>query len=603
MAKVIITENDLTSSAISVDTTDIAYIPGFGDPHALGEQHKPVLITSSSQFIKYFGDCPRAMSVDYKFSDHADEWDEGSYADSEDKDGYLIRQGDPDPSYIYAMELLNADMPIYYERINNGELIDPQDMYTAFTTGNVAGEHVHGTESIFDKLIDKGTFNIKYITTGGWPVWDYVDKSEYVSYKSVPCYEMTVTCKLDIVALGCHVYIAITDNKFKSIYFDTYERSNDYEMEIEYARDEENKIVPDTFIVRVYNKSQFEMVDISEECTFDMVVDGHLDGSVISIAQKADVEIEQRDENKLHRPIVDTILAICMQRTENDMLTGRGDCLALIDHTNCAARDLQVDSKTSVYRRVNDYNTFGGHLQNTGSFGAMFTPWETYTLSTVVREYEAHGRKGNLITSIDLPGSFAYLRSLAKYVKDYSKNHEAVAGPIRGRVAGAKPRLDRILTNTIADAYQSEVSLISGINDSGKVSINAITEIYPYNQVIWGNRTLAPKDDEDGVKATHFINIRNMVSDIRKAAYRAARKYMFEQNSEILWFNFKSELIPTLENFKTSYGITAYKIKKIAQEKTWLHVEVIIKPVYAVEEFKINLVIQDEDVTVDETDE
>lgn len=582
MAKVVITEKDLTSSAISVDTTDIAYIPGFGDASInltledgseVSLYHRPMLISSLAQFKKYFGSTPMTLTQSYLYAEHAENWDACSYDESDDKNKYLAVAGEPDRSYLYAVELLNADMPIYYERVNaTNDNIDPADIYA-----DLAG--VSG-ESILDKLIDKGTYNIKYLTTGGWPIWDYIDKGEPTTvYQYTTEAEIRVTEDQELeevkVVVGEKAYL-YSDGAVQANVVRTDNSGTCYTFTIESEEiapeDGEESIVASVF-VNDSDEAEVQTLTISDP-------------------------ILVYDEAKLTRPIVDNVLAICMQRTENEMLTGRGDCLALIDHTNNSLRPLSADDAQSVYGRVNSYKK---RLTRLGSFGAMFTPWENYTLDVVTRMQTADGSKGTIIKTIDLPGSFAYLRALSIYVRDYSKNHEAVAGPIRGRVSNAIPRLDRILTNTIADSYQTEVSLLTD-NDHGTVSINAITQIYPYGQVIWGNRTLEPKDSEDGVKATHFINIRNMVSDIRKVAYRAARKYMFEQNSEILWFNFKSEIIPTLENFKTSYGITAYKIKKIAQEKTWLHVEIIIKPVYAVEEFKVNLVIQDDDIKVDETE-
>lgn len=577
MAKVIITERDLTSSVINVDTTDIAYIPGFGDVKAkkAPKTGEPILITSISQFKDYFGKNPRTLTADYSFSANAGKWDSCSYDTLDPYNQYLAKAGDYDRSYIYAAELLNADMPIYYERVNDtNESIDPKDMYDAL-------EGVNGKESILNKLIDKGTFNIKYLTTGGWPVFDYITRHDIAVEKYLYVGKINQSSeKLDAVNINKSVYIKNGD----IIY------SNSMTLNIDVDDDADGSRT-----VSIITEDQ-----ISEKAKLELYINEELSETFTVKLQDEHYTTLIEDDSKIERPIFDNMMSICMQRTQNDV-NGRGDCLALIDHTDNPSRPLNTDDPDSVYRRMNDY---ASHLNATGSFGAMFTPWHTFALDTVIRALPASGSTktyGELIGAMDLPGSFAYLRALSRYVRDYSKNHEAVAGPIRGRVSNAIPRLDNILTNTIADSYQTEVTTTGGDDDAGVVSINAITNIYPYNQVIWGNRTLAPKDDEDGVKATHFINIRNMVSDIRKAAYRAARKYMFEQNSEILWFNFKSELIPTLENFKTSYGITAYKIKKLAQEKTWLHVEVIIKPVYAVEEFKINLVIQDEDITVDET--
>ena len=96
-----------------------------------------------------------------------------------------------------------------------------------------------------------------------------------------------------------------------------------------------------------------------------------------------------------------------------------------------------------------------------------------------------------------------------------------------------------------------------------------------------------------------YLNLRNLVCDVKKQCYQAARRYMFEQNSDILWINFKSFITPLLDKMKTSYGLSDYIIKKGAKSgKTKLYAEITLYPIYAVETIDVTISIQDEDVSV-----
>ena len=77
------------------------------------------------------------------------------------------------------------------------------------------------------------------------------------------------------------------------------------------------------------------------------------------------------------------------------------------------------------------------------------------------------------------------------------------------------------------------------------ISLNPIVKVQNYGYCIWGNRTLFPniatKAHKDGdLAASSFLNIRNLISDVKKTVFRAARQMTFEQNSAILWVKFKS---------------------------------------------------------------
>ena len=194
-----------------------------------------------------------------------------------------------------------------------------------------------------------------------------------------------------------------------------------------------------------------------------------------------------------------------------------------------------------------------------------------------------------------MPPSFGYLKALAKSIRT-NANWLAIAGVTRGYVPNIQ-KLDtyKLLSNTIANEMQIK---------NGETSINAITNIKPYGLTIWGNRTLKnnlinAQGGEDGLTATSFLNIRNLISDVKKTAYNAAKMLMFEQNTQVLWINFLAKVTPTLDKMVSGQGLSSYKVINVpTQEKAKLNAVIKIYPLYAVEDFEISIEVRDDDVEV-----
>lgn len=134
--------------------------------------------------------------------------------------------------------------------------------------------------------------------------------------------------------------------------------------------------------------------------------------------------------------------------------------------------------------------------------------------------------------------------------------------------------------------------------NEGKVAVNPICNINPYGYIIWGNRTLHPVGaatvQQSDLVASNFLNIRNLVTDIRKTVWTACRRLTFEQNNDILWINFKAQITPLLDRMSTGNGISGYKmIKQAPDRKAQLKAKIRIIPVEAVEDFDITLELTD----------
>ncbi len=101
MPNITIYEQDLTDvSALSI-VNNAAYIPGYSN---IGPINEPTLVTTVSQFKNLFGDTP------YIFKE-SQNWPSG-YGD-----GDFAYAGTYEKSYIYAIEILNKGLPIYFERL------------------------------------------------------------------------------------------------------------------------------------------------------------------------------------------------------------------------------------------------------------------------------------------------------------------------------------------------------------------------------------------------------------------------------------------------------------------------------------------------------
>ncbi len=276
----------------------------------------------------------------------------------------------------------------------------------------------------------------------------------------------------------------------------------------------------------------------------------------------------------------------------------RGDCVALIDHTYMPERNMNIDKEDSLYYQVTHDNSFTSTPEN--SYAAMFTPWCKYTRVSTdeYSQYREFGPDEKDLaapaTTVIMPASFAYLTSLADSIKTYA-NWMAVAGVTRGMVQHLAS--DGIITdipNGVADKMSTE-------HTSG-IYINPITNIRPYGQAIWGNRTLIKNEDNTSTQATSFLSIRNLVSDIKKLCYTVCRRLTFEPNSEQLWTNIQAGIMPTLDRMQSGYGISGYQLAinkdhpQYGRHATFCF-KIILYPIYPVERFFINVILQDNEVT------
>lgn len=199
---------------------------------------------------------------------------------------------------------------------------------------------------------------------------------------------------------------------------------------------------------------------------------------------------------------------------------------------------------------------------------------------------------------IEIPAAYAYLFAYGNMLKSGAPETNAVAGPIRGII----PELVDVLYDyTSADierlqgrAADQEVALDAETDNVG-FAINPIANIRPSGYIIYGNRTLKINDAVKKTTAQSFLNIRNGVNAVKKVLYEASRRYVFEQNTEVLWIDFRNYVTPLLDRMKSNGAILGYTFEKVeTSAKARLRARLTIIPIEAVEDFEIDVYLVDD---------
>lgn len=600
MPSIKIREQDNTTVMVQNQSSDAVFIPGFVTSNVnyltsltAPKAFVPTYVKTLDDFKELFGAVAPVFADDQLYHKYTTEepWGFAPAVDCPNTvDPVMITAGTYDYGYSMAYTLLAKGLPVVYCRVN-GDIGNIEAKFTDMSDANGWAN----TQNSEQKYVNIG--KICSVT-----VAEKVTLYRVVQLTSTPSLEITSNIKepsiedmyqalsgifveterdtttetktgdgqtkefalehTPIVEGGAPI-IAITVGNVRKIYTTDFTVSGNT-VSFNIAPDDGASIVIQysfaVSITRVKKDSVFDLVsgvgdyDIKYLTSGGYPSFGYIDGETAS-----------GDGNEGYL-VVANMLGVASDTS------GRGDCLALIDHTNYLDRPVNPLNSNSIFYRLNEDNSsLGGE---DGQFGAMFTPWCEYSVMRGVNAL--------------MPGSFGYLCALAESIQS-NGNWLAIAGVNRGRPTNliAPYETTNIITNKIADEYNE-------LNGEKGICLNAITYIRPYGYVIWGNRTL--KENIDTLTATSYVNIRNMISDIRKVAFQASRSLMFEQNNEILWINFKAKMTPLLDKLVSGYGIKKYNlVRQPSDAKNKLVCSIIIYPTYAVEAFDITIVLEDDE--------
>lgn len=269
-----------------------------------------------------------------------------------------------------------------------------------------------------------------------------------------------------------------------------------------------------------------------------------------------------------------------------ELVKARQDCVALVDIPyNKSVLDVLVSEQEGI--NVTDIVTLD---TINDKYAALFGPWAIYETPIMQSQVKSEVTKPILYypNTYELPGSFGYLMAMAIAIKNGSNNWLAMAGANRGRIPYIVALKEEI-TTAIIDIMQTR---------TGR-AMNPVAVINPFGTIVWGNRTLNDNSIKGDLTASSFLNIRNLCSDVKKTVWTSARNVTFEQNSDILWVNFKSLITPTLDQMVTGGGLAGYElIKKVSKKKATLNATIRLYAIEAVEDFEIDIELADQSAAI-----
>lgn len=214
----------------------------------------------------------------------------------------------------------------------------------------------------------------------------------------------------------------------------------------------------------------------------------------------------------------DTVVAKITEICES-----RADCFGLIDPPQASGVQGVIDyhNGTSV-----EADTPVTRLES--SFTGIFYPW------VKVQDPFSSSEEVWLPPSAVVSGAFAYNDKVGE-------PWNAPSGLNRGMV-------DLVLDTEDKDEDYTELY----IKDN---AINPIIDYKDSGFIIWGQFTLQRKET-----ATNRINVRRMVSLVRKIVRESSERFTFEPNDEFTWALWKAEIEPHLERIKTDRGMHDYRV-------------------------------------------
>lgn len=257
---------------------------------------------------------------------------------------------------------------------------------------------------------------------------------------------------------------------------------------------------------------------------------------------------------------------------------GRGDITALLDIDEAKYLDQTQAAAIKEIKNV----TSTGIGKYTAYFAPTFIVKESYFGSSY--PYKSSGTDTSF--NRKFPASFFYLAAAIK-ARNSFREWYAVAGYTRGII-------DLPVEKTTVTFGEAAVNALEPrqVSDSIKCAVNPIIKLGS-SYYLWGNRTAEELSNED-LKYSHFLNIRQLCSTLKKQIYIASRRLTFDPNSDNLWINWTNAIRPTLEEMRSDQGIENYVfVKDTTSKKGYLKASVRIIPIEAVEDFDITVSLED----------
>jgi hypothetical protein len=268
---------------------------------------------------------------------------------------------------------------------------------------------------------------------------------------------------------------------------------------------------------------------------------------------------------------------------EMDPESGRGDCIALIevDESKYITKD---GNKRPEHQIVEAINATAAINTDNGKYCACTVPSVVYKM-TADERFDDNKK---------FPGAFHYLACFKNSLGLGFAEWYAAAGYTRGV---SSYTIDHTTVKLGEVAIQAlEPRSVKDQATQPKFAVNVIAN-FRGSYYLWGNRTCHPLGDAAGgndLVASHFLNIRQLCTTIKKQLYVSCRRFTFDPNSDVLWINFKNSITPMLDRMKADQGVRDYKIEKVyTDKKATLKARIRIVPIEAVEDFLLEVSLED----------
>jgi len=135
-----------------------------------------------------------------------------------------------------------------------------------------------------------------------------------------------------------------------------------------------------------------------------------------------------------------------------------------------------------------------------------------------------------------------------------------------------------------------------------EANINPIAQFPAEGIVIFGQKTLQVESS-----ALDRINVRRLMIFLKKEISRMAATVLFDQNVTATWGRFTSKVNPFLQNVKTQFGLSEFKV--ILDDTTTtpdlidrniMYAKIMLKPTRAIEYIAIDFVITNSGASFDD---
>lgn len=615
MAKITIREEDNSTVAYGNSSSNIVYVPGYA---VSGPVNEPTLCTSLESFQSKFGTVPYVYKANQLVGNTV-----------------VAVAGDYEKSYLYAIELLKQGFQVLYERIytpKSGSVPVIAQLSIPFVAKKKVCQFTDGSTTLYANYIISGNagswsvVNASNVAQLAYTVTDVSDDTIFIKKESTSGETVTTTdigefnvnvvdvqtttdvsCILSAKYVGTYgraitasleeaaePYIEL-DGSYHTLYIlminsdrfiVSFEKDSKYFIDNVLANNSVvnvTTVIPSTYVeTGLYKANNVATVNFTlpsgsyvegeDEMTVEGVIDklGGPDSPYSDISDRSLYDVKfvtsggygafgyYGTEDK-SAAIATAILDCCATRA---------DATGLID----GEKGISRDDYAPVVNELFPTSIVNGRDRN--CYGAIFAPWQKVVIGTTK-------------TGEWMPASFCYLYDLANSVKS-NPIWLPVSGVNRGMVANFVDT-EFPVTEGLINQWQARFG--------GTCSINPVTNIRPYGQVIWGGRTIFRNVDE--LKASSFLNIRVLANEIKKTAYQVIQSLLFESNDLVLWNTFKGKITPVLDQMKSNRGISDYKVERQnTNRKATVSGIIRIMPIEPVEDFEITFSLEDNVINI-----